>query len=443
MRPDEPLSDREPTELFCREASLAELDPELHELIGGELSRQRCTLDLVASESVPPRAVLEAQGSILTAKYADGYPGARDYDTCEWVDEIESLAIKRAKALFCADHANVQAYSGSNANMAVLHALCEPGDAVLGWDFEHGGHPTHYWSGTFAGRFYDAVAYGVRREDRLVDMEQVAALAASHRPKVIFAGWSCYPRWLDFRAFREICDDVGAYLVVDMAHFAGLVAVGLHPDPVGYADACTMTVHKTLGGARGGAILCREELADAVDAAVYPGEQGCPLPHVIAAKAVTFAIASTDAFKERMERTVNGARAIAEALLGATEATKASVVTGGTDVHQLLVDVAASGKDAHEILTVLNGLGISANAVRLAFDAAEGAGASGLRFGANALAARGFGPEEFAAVGDLLVDAIEECSRPGPPTRGRELGERVQALLAGFPLYGYLGETTR
>ena len=282
---------------------LAELDPELYELIGGELGRQRTTLDLVASESVPPRAVLEAQGSILTAKYADGYPGDRAYDTCEWIDEIERLAIERAKSLFCADHANVQPYSGASSNMAVLHGLCEPGDPILGWDFEHGGHETHYWQGTSAGRFYRSAAYGVRRQDRLVDMEQVAEMAESLRPKVIFAGWSCYSRWIDFRRFREICDDVGAYLVVDMAHFSGLVAAGLHPDPVPYADACTMTVHKTLGGARGGAILCRAELADRIDAAVYPGEQGCPLPHVIAGKAVTFAIAATDGFRDRMERT--------------------------------------------------------------------------------------------------------------------------------------------
>ncbi|MGH9297941.1 MAG: serine hydroxymethyltransferase [Acidimicrobiales bacterium] len=416
------------------EASLAELDPEVDELIRSETERQRKTLDLVASESVPPRAVMEAQGSVLTAKYADGYPGERDYDTCEWVDEIELLAISRAKALFCADHANVQPYSGSSANMSVLHALCDPGDPVLGWDFEHGGHPTHYFSGTFAGRFYDAAAYGVRREDRIVDMDQVEALAKAHRPKVIFAGWSCYPRFLDFRAFRDIADEVGAFLVVDMAHFAGIVAAGLHPDPVPYAHACTMTVHKTLGGARGGAILCTEELAERVDAAVYPGEQGCPLPHVIAAKATTFAIAATDGFRERIERTLAGARVMAETLSEAAEATGASVVTGGTDVHQLLCDVSAGGRDSRAVLSTLNSLSISANAIRLAFDAAGEKGMSGLRLGAAMLAARGLREPDFAEVGSILVDALAAGDGIPPAV----LGARVQALLERFPLYRFL-----
>lgn len=413
---------------------LAELDPELSELMDGELARQRTTLDLVASESVPPRAVLEAQGSILTAKYADGFPGRREYDTCEWIDEIEQLAIDRAKALFHADHANVQPYSGSNANLAVLHALCDPGDPILGWDFAHGGHATHGWSETFAGRFYKPAAYGVRREDRLVDMEQVEALAKAHRPKLVFAGWSCYSRWVDFRRFREICDEVGAYLVVDMAHFSGLVAAGLHPDPVPYADACTLTVHKTLGGARGGAILCRTELAERVDAAVFPGEQGCPLPHVIAAQAVTFAIAATDGFRERMERTLAGSSVMADALVAAAGRTQATVVTGGTDVHQFLVDLAPSGREANAVLAQLNSLGISANAIRLAFDEAEEPGASGLRIGANPLAARGLGKAEFAVIGELLADALEDRSG----ARSGELRRRILALLEGFPLYQFI-----
>lgn len=414
---------------------LAEFDPELTQLIEGELGRQRTTLDLVASESLPPRAVLEAQGSILTAKYADGYPGERDYDTCGWIDEIEDLAIERAKSLFCADHANVQPYSGSNANMSVLHALCEPGDPVLGWDFEHGGHPTHYYSGTFAGRFYDAACYGVRREDRLVDMDQVEALAKSHRPKVIFAGWSCYPRFLDFRRFREICDEVGAFLVVDMAHFAGLVAAGLHPDPVGYAHACTMTVHKTLGGARGGAILCRDDLAERIDAAVYPGEQGCPLPHVIAAKAVTFKMAATEAYRSRMERTIEGAQALAETLEEARQRTDSPVVTGGTDVHQLLVDISPSGAEANATMARLNEMGISANAMRLAYDPAPAPLSSGIRLGATALAARGFGRQQFVEVGNLLADALTDSSG----LRTVELGRRVQELLSEYPLYSFLG----
>ena len=415
------------------ETTLSVLDPEVGAAIEGELARQRATLDLVASESVPPRAVLEAQGSILTTKYADGYPGHRDYDTCEWIDEIERLAIERAKALFGADHANVQSYSGANANAAVLHALCDPGDVVLGFDFSHGGHPTHCAPETFAGRNYRAFAYHVRRDDRLVDMDEVATLARRHRPKVIFAGWSCYSRHLDFARFREIADEVGAALVVDMAHFAGLVAAKLHPDPVPLADACTMTVHKTLGGARGGAILCRADLAARIDAAVYPGEQGCPLPHVIAAKAVTFKLAATDAFRERMERTLEGARIMAEVLVAAEDRTQARVVTGGTDVHQFLVDLAPGGREAWATLRRLNRIGFSANAVALAYDALEAPGCSGLRFGAAALAARGFTREQFAVVGGILADALAQ----GAEDPDGALAERVAELTRVMPLYEY------
>ena len=376
--------------------------------------------------------MLEAQGSILTAKYADGYPGQRDYDTCEWIDEIESLAIERAKALFGAEHANVQPYSGASANAAVLHALCEPGDAVLGFDFNHGGHPTQYSASTSAGRNYRTFAYHVREDTRLVDMDEVAALARRHRPRVVFAGWSCYSRHLDFAAFREIADEVGAALVVDMAHFAGLVAAGMHPDPVPFADACTMTTHKTLGGARGGAILCRGELAARVDAAVYPGEQGCPLPHVIAAKAVTFKLAATEAFRERIGRCLEGARIIAEALVAAEDRTRAHVVTGGTDVHQLLVDLGPGQREAGAVLSGLNAIGISANAIPLAYDKLALPACSGLRFGSTALASRGFGREHFEEVGGILADALAGESR-------EPLAARVAGLTAGSPLYGYLG----
>jgi len=416
------------------EATLEDLDPEVSAAVGNELARQRSTIDLVASESVPARAVLEAQGSILTTKYADGYPGRRDYDTCEWIDEIESLAIERAKSLFGAEHANVQPYSGSSANAAVLHALCEPGDAVLGFDFSHGGHPTQYAPATFAGRYYRTLAYHVRRDDRRVDMEEVAALAREHRPKVLFAGWSCYSRHLDFARFREIADEVGAALVVDMAHFAGLVAARMHPDPIPFADACTMTTHKTLGGARGGAILCRQELAEKVDAAVYPGEQGCPLPHVIAAKAVTFKLAATEPFRERMERTLEGARAIAEALISAQDRTQAPVVTGGTDVHQLLVDLAPGGREAWETLGRLNEIGISANAIPLAYDPMESPACSGLRFGATALASRGFNREQFLEVGMILAEAL---AQDGKDPRG-SLAARAAELTSKASLYSYL-----
>lgn len=416
------------------EASLERLDPELSGALDGELARQRATLDLVASESVPPRAVLEAQGSVLTAKYADGYPGEREYDTCAWIDEIESLAIERAKALFGADHANVQPYSGANRNAAVLHTLCEPGDVVLGFDFAHGGHPTQCGDSTFAGRYYRAQAYHVRRDNRLVDMDEVASLAREHRPKVLFAGWSCYSRHLDFVRFREIADEVGAALVVDMAHFAGLVAAKVHPDPVRLADACTMTTHKTLGGARGGAILCRGELAERIDAAVYPGVQGCPLPQVIAAKAVTFKLAGTEAFRERMGRTLDGARIIAQMLAEAEDRSRAHVVTGGTDVHQLLVDLAPGGLEAWATLSRLNQIGISANAISLAFDPLVTPACSGLRFGTVALACRGFGREEFAEVGRVLCQALENGG--GDPDGS--LAKRVAELAGRTPLYPYL-----
>lgn len=413
---------------------LASLDPELASLVGGELERQRATLDLVASESVPPRAVLEAQGSILTAKYADGYPGHREYDTCEWVDRIESLAIERAKALFGAEHANVQPYSGSSANAAVLHALCQPGDVLLGWDFEQGGHPSHYDPSTFAGRFYRGTCYGLRRSDRLVDMEQVAALAEEHRPRLLTVGWSCYQRPLDFAAFRAIADSVGAFLHVDMAHFAGLVAAGLYPDPVPYADVCTMTVHKTLGGARAGLILCRSSVASLVDDAVFPGQQGCPLPHVTAGVAATLLIASSEAFRERLSRVVEGAREMAAVLAGREAETGASVVTGGTDVHQFLLDLAPSGRDAFEVLSFLNEVGVSGNAMRIAYDARPAPEASGLRFGANALAGRGFAAAEFREVGSLLADALSD----GADRRVGELRDRARALTDAFPLYPYL-----
>ena len=377
--------------------------------------------------------MLEAQGSILTTKYADGYPGHRDYDTCEWIDEIERLAIEHAKALFGADHANVQSYSGANANAAVLHALCDPGDVVLGFDFSHGGHPTHCAPETFAGRRTgpSPTTFGVTTVSWTWTKWRRSPAGIVQRS--IFAGWSCYSRHLDFARFREIADEVGAALVVDMAHFAGLVAAKLHPDPVPLADACTMTVHKTLGGARGGAILCRADLAARIDAAVYPGEQGCPLPHVIAAKAVTFKLAATDAFRERMERTLEGARIMAELLVAAEDRMQARVVTGGTDVHQFLVDLAPGGREAWATLRRLNRIGFSANAVALAYDALEAPGCSGLRFGAAALAARGFTREQFAVVGGILADALAQ----GAEDPDGALAERVAELTRVMPLYEY------
>ncbi len=412
--------------------SLQEVDPEIHDLVGRELDRQRATLDMVASQNLAPRSVLEAQGSILTNKYADGYPGHRDYDGCEWVDEVERLAIARACSLFGAEHANVQPYSGSSANAAVLHALCAPGDPVLGFDFNHGGHPTHYAGETFAGRFYSAVAYHVSRQSGLVDMDEVAALADEHRPKVIFAGWSCYPRWMDFQRFREIADSVGAKLVVDMAHFAGLVAGGVHPNPVTLADACTMTTHKTLGGARGGAILCRASLADAVDAGVYPGEQGCPLMHTVAGKAVAFRIAGTPEYRERMERTVAGARTIAAALVDAEEATGARVLTGGTDVHQVIVSLAGAALEGQGVWDRLHRVGITANTIRVPYDPRDEPSCSGIRLGTAALATRGFGEADFGELARVLVGVLGE----GFESEAEELRAATVGLAGRYGIYG-------
>jgi glycine hydroxymethyltransferase len=413
---------------------LAEADPEVAALIGAELRRQRATIDMIASENLVPRAVLEAQGSILTNKYADGYPGARDYDGCEHVDAIERLAGERAKALFGAEHANVQAYSGSSANAAVLHALCEPGDPVLGFAFDPGGHPTHYAPDTFAGRFYRTAAYHVDKDSGLVDMDEVADAAAQHRPKVIFAGWSCYPRVLDFARFREIADGVGARLVVDMAHFSGLVAAGVHPDPVPYADVCTMTVHKTLGGARGGAVLCRAELAAAVDGGVYPGEQGCPLMHVIAAKAVTFHLAGTPEYRERMARTVAGARRVAQALVAAEPETGVRVLTGGTDVHQVLLDTAGAPFDGLGGVERLHDVGVNANWIRIPHDPRPEPAVSGIRLGTAPLATRGLDEAAFGEVGELLAGVFGRRF-----AEGREaLAARARDLIRRYPIYPHL-----
>lgn len=412
-------------------APLAELDPELSRLLAAELARQRATLDMVASENLVPEALLELQGSLLTNKYADGYPGRREYDGCEVVDEVERLAQQRAEALFGAEHANVQPYSGSSANFAVVQALCQPGDTVLGWDFAHGGHPTHYAGETLTGRLCRGIAYHVRREDRLVDLEEVAALARAHRPRVIFVGWCAYPRQVDYAAFRAVADEVGAFLVADMAHVAGLVAARLHPDPVPLADACTLTVHKTLGGARGGAILCRAELAERIDAAVYPSAQGGPLPHVTAAYALTFALAARPSFAERMARTLAGARRVAATLHAAEAETRMAVATGGTEVHQLLLDTSGAGLGGGEALEALHAVSVNANALPLAYDPRPGPEGSGLRLGTAALATRGFGEDAFAELAEVLVGALG----PHRDRRRGELAGRTAELAAAFPVY--------
>src|SRR5690349_1191004 len=309
------------------ERPLAEVDPEVAEAIDNELDRQRRTLEMIASENFVPQAVLECQGSVLTNKYAEGYPGKRYYGGCENVDVAEQLAIDRAKALFGAEHANVQPHAGAQANASVYHALLEPGDKLMGLELAHGGHLTHGMKINVSGRLYQIIPYQVDRETSLIDMDEVERIARETRPKMILAGWSAYPRFLDFERFRAIADEVGAYLVVDMAHFAGLVAAGLHPNPVPYADVVTTTIHKTIGGGRGGMILCGEEYAKKIDSAVFPGQQGGPLEHVIAAKAVALKIAQSEPFRERQERTVAGAKAVAAELLSAGRGV--SVLTGG------------------------------------------------------------------------------------------------------------------
>ncbi|MBK5239567.1 MAG: serine hydroxymethyltransferase, partial [Actinomycetales bacterium] len=323
---------------------LSSVDPEIAAVLQNELDRQRNFLEMIASENFVPRAVLESQGSVLTNKYAEGYPGKRYYGGCEFVDVAESLAIERAKKLFGAAYANVQPHSGATANAAVLHAIAQPGDTILGLELAHGGHRTHGMKLNFSGKVYNPVAYGVDPETFLIDMEVVRKLAHEHKPTVIIAGWSAYSRQMDFAAFREIADEVGAKLWVDMAHFAGLVAAGLHPNPVPFADVVSTTVHKTLAGPRSGLILSRDEtLAKKLNSAVFPGQQGGPLMHVIAAKATAFMLAATPEFKERQERTLRGAHIIAERLMAAdTRAAGVDVLTGGTEVHLVLVDLRMS-----------------------------------------------------------------------------------------------------
>lgn len=418
---------------------LAEVDPEIAEVLRGELEREQRTLEMIASENFVPRAVLKCQGSVLTNKYAEGYPGRRYYGGCEWVDVAEQLAIDRAKALFGAEHANVQPHSGSQANAAVYHALLQPGDTIMGMSLAHGGHLSHGMKINVSGRLYDIAAYEVDRESSLIDMDEVARIARERRPKMLLAGWSAYPRQLDFARFREIADEVGALLMVDMAHFAGLVAAGLHPSPIEYADVVTTTTHKTLGGPRAGVILCKEEYAKKIDSAVFPGQQGGPLEHVIAAKAVAFKIAVSELFVERQRRTVAGARALADQLLRAGHGI--NVLTGGTDVHLLLVDLRdaeppLTGKQAEDRLHEIQ---ITVNRNAVPFDPRPPMEASGLRIGTPALATRGLQLEDFEEVGSILAVALT----PEYESRAGELAERVGAIVERYPLYEGLPATAQ
>jgi len=416
--------------------SLTDLDPEVAAAVGAELRRQQTTLEMIASENFAPRAVMQAQGSVLTNKYAEGYPGRRYYGGCEHVDEVERLAIDRVRALFGAEAANVQPHSGAQANAAAMFALLDPGDTILGLDLAHGGHLTHGMRLNYSGRLYDVVAYHVRESDMRVDMDEVERLAHEHRPRMIVAGWSAYTRHLDFAEFRRIADDVGAYLMVDMAHFAGLVAAGLHPNPVPYADVTTTTTHKTLGGPRGGVVLSRAELAKKIDSAVFPGLQGGPLEHVVAAKAVAFGVAAGEEFRDRQQRTLDGARAVAGRLL-ADDVAEAGVrvLTGGTQVHLVLVDLRDSALDGRQAEDRLHQVGITVNRNAVPFDPRPPMVSSGLRVGTPALATRGFGDAEFREVADVIATALKG---PFDADRATVLRDRVENLAAKLPLYPHL-----
>jgi len=412
--------------------SLADLDPDVAAAMNGELSRQRDTLEMIASENFVPRAVLQAQGSVLTNKYAEGYPGRRYYGGCEHVDVVEDIARNRAKELFGAEFANVQPHAGAQANAAVLQALMEPGETLLGLDLAHGGHLTHGMRLNFSGKLYENAFYGVSKEDFRVDMDEVRKIARESRPKVIVAGWSAYPRTLDFAAFREIADEVGAHLWVDMAHFAGLVAAGLHPSPVPHADVVSTTVHKTLGGPRSGMILAKKDWAKKLNSAVFPGQQGGPLMHVIAAKAVALKIAASEEFAERQRRTLSGAKILAERLM-ADDVAKAgiSVLTGGTDVHLVLVDLRNSDLDGQQGEDLLHEIGITVNRNAVPFDPSPPMVTSGLRIGTPALATRGFGDAEFTEVADIIGTALAA----GKSADVSALRARVSKLALDLPLY--------
>ncbi|MBP2474361.1 glycine hydroxymethyltransferase [Crossiella equi] len=406
---------------------LAQIDPEIAEVLGAELRRQQSTLEMIASENFAPVGVLEAQGSVLTNKYAEGYPGKRYYGGCEHVDVSERLAIERVKTLFGAEHANVQPHSGAQANAAVMHALLTPGDKILGLELAHGGHLTHGMRINFSGKLYDVAAYQVREDTGLIDMAEVERLAKEHRPKLILAGWSAYPRQLDFAEFRRIADEVGAYLMVDMAHFAGLVAAGLHPSPVPHAHVVTTTTHKTLGGPRGGTILTTAEFQKKIDSAVFPGQQGGPLEHVIAAKAVAFKIAATEEFAERQRRTLSGAKILAQTLVEAGGGV--NVLTGGTDVHLVLADLRDHELDGKQAEARLHEVGITVNRNAVPFDPRPPMVTSGLRIGTPALATRGFQDEDFTEVSDVIAQALASSFDADA------LRKRVTTLAEKFPLY--------
>ena len=401
-------------------------DPEVYASMERELQRQRDHLEVIASENFVSRAVMEAMGSHLTNKYAEGYPGARYYGGCEYVDEIETLAIERAKKLFGAEHANVQPHSGSQANMAVYLAVLKPGDTIMGMDLSHGGHLTHGSKASISGKYFNATFYGVEPETEVINYDKVLEAAERNRPKLIIAGASAYPRFIDFKRMREIADSVGAYLMVDMAHIAGLVAAGEHPSPVPYADFVTTTTHKTLRGPRGALILCREEYAKKINSAVFPGTQGGPLMHIIAAKAVAFGEALRPEFKDYQKQVVKNAAALADELT----AHGIRLVSGGTDNHLMLADVMSKGKTGAEMQELLDSANITANKNAIPFDTQPVKLTSGVRFGTPAVTTRGLREEEMHTLGSMIAKLVENGE-----SAVSEVKEQTLELCRRFPLY--------
>ncbi len=436
---------QEPTPHNLLNEPISVVDPDVAAVLDSELHRQQTYLEMIASENFVPRAVMQAMGSVLTNKYAEGYPGRRYYGGCQEVDKVENLAIERAKALFHADYANVQPHSGAQANAAVYHALVEPGDTVMGLALAHGGHLTHGMKINFSGKNYHMVSYGLDPQTYRINMEMVREQALKTHPKMIIAGWSAYPRQLDFQAFRDIADEVGAYLWTDMAHFAGLVAAGLHPNPVEYSDVVSTTIHKTIGGPRSGMLLSRDaaRFGKKLDSAVFPGQQGGPLMHIIAGKAVAFKIAMSEEFKDeefkdRQRRTLEGAKILASRLL-ADDVKDAgiSLVTGGTDVHLVLVDLRNSALDGQQAEDLLDQVGITVNRNAVPWDPRPAKVTSGLRIGTPALATRGFGAQEFEEVADIIATAL----RDGQSADVEALRARTARLAENFPLYDGLDQT--
>jgi len=412
--------------------SLRDSDPEVWQAIEDEKKRESEKIVLIASENYVSRAVMEAQGSVLTNKYAEGYPGRRYYGGCEFADVVEELAIKRAKELFGMDHVNVQPHSGSQANMAAYFSVLKPGDTILGMKLTHGGHLTHGAAASFSGSIYNSVHYGVRREDARIDMDEVASVAREHRPKMIVVGASAYPRILDFAAFRDVADSVGAYLMADMAHIAGLVAAGVHPNPAPYADFVTTTTHKTLRGPRAGMVMCREEFAKAVDKVVFPGIQGGPLMHVIAAKAVAFKEAMEPEFRTYQEQVVKNAKALAAALMERGF----KLVSGGTDNHLMLIDLTSKGVTGQEAEAALDLAGITVNKNGIPFDEKPPTVTSGIRLGTPIVTTRGMKESEMVEVASMIADVIHDIKDAG---NLQSVRERAVRLATGFPVFGAQG----